>query len=147
MSENQNNMSGKDFLLGAVIGGIIGATTALLLAPKQGKELREDLNRQYSVAKDKAQDWSAIAKEKSSEWASVVKERSGEMASTVKDVSGEVASAVKDISGDVSSKAKERFSSISLPGKLTSAKDEVATAADFISEASADDESDESSKN
>jgi gas vesicle protein len=146
MSENQNNMNGKDFLLGAIIGGIIGAGTALLLAPKQGKELREDVGRQYSVMKDKAQDWSVIAKDKSSEWASIVKDRSGEVASTVKDVSSEVASAVKDISSDVSSKAKERFSTISLPGKLSSAEDEVAAATELNNAAFTADESDENKK-
>ena len=37
---SDNNMNGKDFLLGAVVGGVIGAITALLLAPKPGDELR-----------------------------------------------------------------------------------------------------------
>ena len=31
------------FLLGAFIGSVAAATTALLFAPKSGKELREDL--------------------------------------------------------------------------------------------------------
>ena len=33
--------------------GIIGATTALFLAPKSGKELRDDLGSQASALKDK----------------------------------------------------------------------------------------------
>lgn len=33
----------KDFLIGGLIGGMIGAAAALLLAPKSGKELRSDL--------------------------------------------------------------------------------------------------------
>ena len=40
---SDNNMNGKDFLLGAVVGGVIGAITALLLAPKPGDELRADI--------------------------------------------------------------------------------------------------------
>ena len=34
------------FFLGAVIGGTAAAVAALLLAPKSGKELRDDLSNQ-----------------------------------------------------------------------------------------------------
>ncbi|RAP77814.1 YtxH domain-containing protein [Paenibacillus montanisoli] len=35
--------SGKSFLFGAIAGGVIGSVTALLLAPKSGRELRKDI--------------------------------------------------------------------------------------------------------
>lgn len=38
-----HNMHSKDLLAGAVIGGLLGAVTALLVAPKSGKKIREDL--------------------------------------------------------------------------------------------------------
>jgi gas vesicle protein len=38
----QTNHSNK-FLLGALIGGMVGAAAALLFAPKSGKEFRDDL--------------------------------------------------------------------------------------------------------
>jgi len=50
------NSYSKGFLLGAIVGGAVGAITALLLAPKSGKELREDLSRKSSDLIDKAQD-------------------------------------------------------------------------------------------
>lgn len=34
----------KGFLFGAIAGGIIGSVTALLFAPKAGKELRQDIS-------------------------------------------------------------------------------------------------------
>lgn len=46
----------KGFVLGAIIGGAIGAITALLLAPKSGRELRQELaqksNELYGLASD-----------------------------------------------------------------------------------------------
>ncbi|GKU79920.1 YtxH domain-containing protein [Paenibacillus sp. L3-i20] len=36
----------KGFLLGALAGGVLGSITALLLAPKPGKELRQDISSQ-----------------------------------------------------------------------------------------------------
>ncbi|CAM4060874.1 YtxH domain-containing protein [Paenibacillus alkaliterrae] len=34
----------KGFLLGALAGGVVGSITALLIAPKAGKELRQDIS-------------------------------------------------------------------------------------------------------
>ncbi|MCI1881733.1 MAG: YtxH domain-containing protein [Sporolactobacillus sp.] len=34
----------KELFIGGVIGGLIGAAAALLLAPKSGEELRKNLN-------------------------------------------------------------------------------------------------------
>jgi gas vesicle protein len=38
------NSYAKGFLLGAIVGGAVGAITALLFAPKPGKELRDELS-------------------------------------------------------------------------------------------------------
>lgn len=47
----------KGFLIGALIGGAVGAAAALLTAPKSGKELRDDIstksNEIYSKANNK----------------------------------------------------------------------------------------------
>lgn len=59
MGESNNNMNGKDFVIGALLGGIIGAGVALLLAPKSGRELRVDLSDGYQTAAKKTQ---ALAK-------------------------------------------------------------------------------------
>lgn len=50
---SKDGINSKDFLIGTLIGGIVGATTALFLAPKSGKELRDDLNTQANALKEK----------------------------------------------------------------------------------------------
>jgi gas vesicle protein len=47
--------SSNSFLLGALIGGVVGAVTALLLAPKPGKELRRTLSSQAGSILDKTE--------------------------------------------------------------------------------------------
>ena len=47
----------KGFLLGAIVGGAVGAITALLLAPKSGKELRGDIASKSTELYDKANDY------------------------------------------------------------------------------------------
>ena len=72
------------FLLGALIGGLVGATAALLLAPKSGKELRGDLNQQSALLKQKSTDFAHYAKEKSSGLAKSVSEQSIQVVDKVK---------------------------------------------------------------
>lgn len=51
-----NNLNGKDFVIGVLIGGIIGAAAALLLAPKSGRELRNELTDSYQTVAKKTQE-------------------------------------------------------------------------------------------
>jgi len=53
----------KGFLLGAIVGGAVGAITALLFAPKPGVELREDIARKSGEIYDKATDYVTAAKD------------------------------------------------------------------------------------
>lgn len=76
-----SNMNGKDFVIGALLGGIIGACAALLLAPKSGRELRGDLNEGYHTVAKKTQD---IAKNVGEQTGSIVS-KVKEVASTVKE--------------------------------------------------------------
>lgn len=74
----------KDFLLGALVGGIIGAATALLLAPKSGTELRGSLSEQASTLKEKSADLSQTAKDKTTEISKKVSDSSNQLLSKVK---------------------------------------------------------------
>lgn len=94
MSNEKNNQNSsidtKDFLIGSLIGGIVGATTALLLAPKSGKELRTDLNDQAVQLKGKSTEVASIAKEKSSNLAQTVSTQTSQAANKVKEFSSNV---------------------------------------------------------
>ena len=59
-----NNSKAKTFLLGALIGGAVGAVTALLFAPKSGKELRRDIVDSTTEMYDKANDLIQESKQK-----------------------------------------------------------------------------------
>lgn len=100
MSENQNK-SCKSFIMGAIVGGIVGAVTALLFAPKSGKEMREDLNEQAAVLKERSLKLKDTAVEKGSEWISLAKEKSAEIAKTVNKQSQQVVEKVKDFTQNI----------------------------------------------
>jgi len=64
-SERQSHVgTAVTFLL---IGLGAGALTALLLAPKSGKQLRKEMRRKYEDAKDSFDEWKDEAKEAAEE--------------------------------------------------------------------------------
>ena len=107
------------FLLGAVVGGVIGAAAALFLAPKTGKEMREDFTTQTSqlkekgieigaAAKDKATEFTSIARDKATEYSSVAKDKATEYSSVAKDKASEFSNAAKERTGDVTKSIQEQ---------------------------------------
>lgn len=70
MSKN----NGSTFILGAIVGGIVGAATALVLAPKTGQELRQQLNEQASFVKEKTNSLSKTLTEQSNQLFTKAKE-------------------------------------------------------------------------
>ncbi|WHX99637.1 YtxH domain-containing protein [Neobacillus sp. DY30] len=52
-NQNKSEDSSSSFLLGALVGGLVGAAAAIFLAPKTGRELRSTLNNQAGAIKEK----------------------------------------------------------------------------------------------
>jgi gas vesicle protein len=52
-NQTRNEESSNSFLLGAIIGGVVGAAAALLLAPKSWKEIRDTFSHQAGSLMDK----------------------------------------------------------------------------------------------
>ncbi|ULO05743.1 YtxH domain-containing protein [Paenibacillus sp. 19GGS1-52] len=64
----------KSLLWGAVVGSVVGSVTALLFAPKPGKELRKDIAEGTASTLEKAQEIATQAGDKSVELYSKAKE-------------------------------------------------------------------------
>lgn len=71
--------SGTGYLVGIVTGALLGAAAALLLAPKPGGELRQDLATAATRLKDKANDLGGTLGETVADRAREVKERGGDL--------------------------------------------------------------------
>ncbi|WP_342543236.1 YtxH domain-containing protein [Paenisporosarcina sp. FSL H8-0542] len=104
-SKSSDDMNSKDFLIGALVGGIIGAATALFLAPKSGAELRGDVTTQASYLKEKTVDLSSTAKVKTSQLSTQLKEKSGPLVDKVKSIKSKTPTLMDD--GTVSSEGEE----------------------------------------
>lgn len=100
-----DEVNSKDFLIGALVGGIIGAAAALFLAPKSGAELRGDVSLQATNLKEKTVDLSSTAREKTSQLSTQLKEKSGPLVDKVKSIKSKTPTLMDD--GTVSSEGEE----------------------------------------
>ncbi|HIW31971.1 MAG TPA: YtxH domain-containing protein [Candidatus Paenibacillus intestinavium] len=91
---NESKSSG--ILLGTVIGGAMGIVATLLLAPKSGAKMREDLSHQYHSLCDKTK-----------EIASTIGDKTKEIASTVGDTTKDIVESVKEEASGLAQHAKE----------------------------------------
>ena len=120
------------FLIGALVGGVIGAAAALFLAPKTGKEMRDDLSTQAVQLKDKSIEISAVAKDKAVEFTSVAKERANEFTAVAKEKTGEVTKTIQEQSEQLVDKVKSMKSKTSVPMDDGTASSEGEEASEYI---------------
>lgn len=66
-----NNDSGGSFAVGLIIGGLVGAAAALLLAPKKGSETRSDLLERSLAMRSRAEELAAQARTQAQDRAAV----------------------------------------------------------------------------
>lgn len=90
-----NQQKGKQFLIGAAVGGVLGAVAALLLAPKSGKELRADIANQAQAVSEKTQQVAGTISQKTQEVAKTVGEHTTEWYEKAKDVTANVVDGVR----------------------------------------------------
>lgn len=109
--ENSSKSSSKDFVIGAIVGGVIGAAAALFLAPKAGKDLRNDVIVQAGTLKEKSSGLTSQAKEK----ATVLKEKGTELASQAKEKSSQISKKVQEQAGPVVDKVKSLKGGVQQP--------------------------------
>ena len=148
------------FLFGAIVGGVIGAAAALFLAPKTGKEMREDFSTQAGQLKDKGIEISAVAKDKATEFTvqwrrikqqnmvrlqrikqrnigSVAKDKATEFTSTAKEKTGEVTKTIQEQSEQLVDKVKSIKPKTSIPmddGTVSSEGEEAEAFIDMAEE-------------
>lgn len=79
-NESKNN----GLLLGTVIGCAVGVVSTLLLAPKSGAEMREDLSAKYQTVCNKTKDIVSSIGSASKEVASTLGEEGNELAKHAK---------------------------------------------------------------
>ncbi len=102
---SKDNNSGKNFLIGLIAGGAVGAIIALLYAPKSGKELRNDIKLKTDGMLDDADRYLADAKDKANNMINEGKKKSEKLISDAKSKSDELLKDAEKVFSDAKSKA------------------------------------------
>ncbi|WP_320424455.1 YtxH domain-containing protein [Mammaliicoccus lentus] len=83
-AKHENNTSGRDFVFGVILGTVVGGIAGLLLAPKSGRALQDDLSEQSNKiiedVKTKTDDLKAQAQTKAEELRTQAEEKKEEAA-------------------------------------------------------------------
>jgi len=95
-------MSTGSFLKGLAVGAVAG----LLMAPKSGKKLRQDLMSKMDDAKDQAKDYTDAAKEKGDELQKQAQDVAGNIKLSLKDTANQMKDQMQNAAGDMKDKAQ-----------------------------------------
>lgn len=96
-------------LKGALIGGLVGAAAALLLAPKSGRELRGDIRDKYASVQDRAKRLASDASDKTREIAKTLGNQASEAADKTRSAMAAAKEELQSRNGDaVSGKSGDK---------------------------------------
>ncbi len=85
------------YVRGLITGVLVGAATALILAPKRGDEIRQDLSEGASKVKERAADLTGTVAGTAREW----KDRGQDLVSSARSKAGAVSEDAADYATDV----------------------------------------------
>lgn len=78
MNKWKDHYRAEGFIVGALVGAAVAALSSLLLAPKSGRELREDIGDTTHKALDQANNYLDTARQKGQEVAHDVEQQASE---------------------------------------------------------------------
>lgn len=87
----------RNFVTGVVIGSVVGSLTALLLAPKSGRELRKDIESQANIVLDKTGEVKDTLVEKSGQWKEQANDAAIKLTEAVKTQTKEIVDKVQQV--------------------------------------------------
>jgi gas vesicle protein len=97
----------KGFVAGLLVGGAIGAGTALLKAPRSGKETLKQLKERAAEAQDKAEDTMDQLRDRAEEVGDEVADRAGEMRDQARSASDDVSQQAEEFGQEIASRVEE----------------------------------------
>jgi gas vesicle protein len=104
-----NGSTTKAFLLGAIIGGTIGALTALLFAPKSGRELRRDIVDGSTDMYDRASDFVSSTIQEGKQKAQTIVDAAKRQADTILSSATEYYEDAKSVITNSTDTVQQRF--------------------------------------
>ena len=106
MAEEKSGLA-KGLFIGFIAGGVVGAITALLYAPKSGKELRSDIKRKAGDFAEDASEYVKSARAKTIEVINEGKNRSDQLVSDAKEKAEHILGSAEKVLTGIRERAEE----------------------------------------
>jgi gas vesicle protein len=90
----------RDLLIGGLVGGVVGAAVGLLLAPKSGEDLREDIADTYEDLSERTQDFADDVTKRGRSFAKKASSKANKWLVFAQDI-------LEDLTGDAQEKGEE----------------------------------------
>jgi len=104
MNQTPDNNKGG-LLKGMLIGGAIGAAASLLMAPKSGSALREDLSNAINSLGEKTRDLASTLKERTTNAADTISIQASELSEKAQEGKQIVADTIQTVKEDMQGKS------------------------------------------
>jgi gas vesicle protein len=101
----ENSGLAKGLFIGFLVGGIAGAVTALLYAPKSGRELRGDIKRKTDEIKGDVSDYIRSTGTRTTEMVNRGKNRSDEIVASAREKAEHIMDDAEKVLTDIRSRA------------------------------------------
>lgn len=113
--KNEGSPGSKEFFMGALFGGIVGAAVALFLAPKSGKDMRDTINQQAILVKDKTAPVLENVLNKSTNIVSMTKEKSASLTQAVTEQTAGLVNKAKSLTGTIGNEGEKQETTTYIP--------------------------------
>lgn len=120
---DDDNKMAKGLMLGLLAGGAIGATIALLYAPKSGKELRADIKHKTDEFIDDTSEYMQIAREKAETLINEGKRKSDLLIQDAKKKAGSLIDDANSLLNEAKGKASHAYDDAK--GKISHESDRI----------------------
>ena len=106
VSEEEEEDTTRDLLIGGLVGGVLGAVVGLLLAPKPGEDLRQDLADTYEDISERTQDFANSMTKKGRSFAKTTSSRANKWLAVAKNLIDDLTEGSQASAGDVIDQVK-----------------------------------------
>ena len=122
--DHDEKIGTKEFLVGAIVGSVVGAAAAIWFTQKPRKDLKEALNEHTAVMKEKAESLQKSAKLKVSDLTALTREKSNTLTQSLTQQSNELLSKLNNKNTPIDRQVEfipigEEVSKLKKPKKMT----------------------------
>lgn len=107
VSEEEEEETSRDLLIGGLVGGIVGAALGLLLAPKSGEDLRQDIADTYEDITERTQEFTDNVKKRGKSFAKTTSSKANKWFALAQDLVGDLTEGAQEKGEDLIDHVKD----------------------------------------